>query len=217
MNGYGVIYAIVNPVTSDIYIGSTVDYKKRISQHRKQLIKNKHHSYLLQRSFNKHKVEFIFEILTHEPIQTLRSREAEFFEILKPKYNVSKDTVSPMAGRKHSPETREKMRLAPRIKGIKRTPWSEETRRKQYLARVGKKRSEEFRIRRRLEAINDNRSRHLKSYTQQKRKKIKDSLGNIFDSMLECSKYHNVSRQTVCDILKGRHYKTRAGVSFFYA
>ena len=215
---YGVIYCIINIVNNKRYIGSAYDIKKRFSTHLRQLKLNKHHSVHLQRAYNKYGEEnFIIEILTHEPKETILDRETYFLNLLKPEYNVSKDALAPMKGRKHSKETLIKFKTRKTGKGIKKRPWSEEARINHIQARTGLKRSDEFRERRRKEALEDNRSRYLDKHREDSKKQVKDSLGNIFESMVECSKFHGISVQTVCDILKGRHSKTRKGVSFEYA
>ena len=50
MNMY--IYKIENTVTKKVYIGSAKDYGKRWEQHKRMLLKNKHHSVKLQNSYN---------------------------------------------------------------------------------------------------------------------------------------------------------------------
>lgn len=44
-----------------------------------------------------------------------------------------------------------------------------------------------------------------------------DNLDNWFKNCTEAAKFHGISNQTLCDILKGRHIQTRKGVSFEYA
>ena len=214
---YGVIYCIINTANNNRYIGSAYDIAKRFSTHLRQLKTNKHHNIHLQRAFNKYGENcFVIEILTHEPRETLLFRENYFLALLKPEYNIARDASAPMKGRKHTDATLLKFKTRKTGKGTKKVPWSEEARRKHLAARIGLKRSEEFKERRRQESLSDNRSRYLDKHREESRKPIKDSLGNTFVSMVECSKFHGISVQTVCDILKGRHNKTRKGVSFEY-
>lgn len=60
-----IIYGIENIPTSDMYVGSTKQLlKDRQSQHLKELYKGKHHSILLQRSWDKYGEKcFIFKLL----------------------------------------------------------------------------------------------------------------------------------------------------------
>ena len=50
------IYCIKNIINGKVYVGSAVDIKSRFRWHRTFLEKGKHHSILLQRSYNKHGV-----------------------------------------------------------------------------------------------------------------------------------------------------------------
>lgn len=65
-------------------------------------------------------------------------------------------------------------------------------------------------------SIKNQQHKYLTSHIQQCQRQIVDSNGKIFDSLVKCSKFHKISVQTVCDILKGRHSKTRKGISFEY-
>jgi len=82
--------------------------------------------------------------------------------------------------------------------------------------RTGTKRSEE--TKKKMSETNKRLNRYLTLLPciEKKKKKIKDNLGNVFASLTECAIFHNISTQTVCDILKGRHFKTRKGVVFQY-
>lgn len=58
------VYQIRNLISNKVYIGSTVEFKRRISHHIYTLIKGIHHSRHLQRSFNKYGSEnFEFSIV----------------------------------------------------------------------------------------------------------------------------------------------------------
>lgn len=58
------IYAIVNILNDKIYVGSTIKFKSRWSNHRTELNRNIHSNIFLQRSWNKYGEEnFIFVIL----------------------------------------------------------------------------------------------------------------------------------------------------------
>jgi len=118
-----------------------------------------------------------------------------------------------MYGRKHNLNTREKMSQVQTGRRKKGKPWSEKTRQIQKIARTGKKRNDQFRQKRRLEALNDNRVRYLKGCHD---KKIKDSTGITHSSLTKAAEYYNISPQAICDNLKGRSKKTRIGVTFEY-
>lgn len=58
------IYKIINSINGKIYIGSAVCIKERWRCHKKDLLKNKHHSQKLQRAYNKYGIDtFKWEII----------------------------------------------------------------------------------------------------------------------------------------------------------
>lgn len=210
------IYEIRNIITNDIYIGSTNNFKKRIWTHKRQLIKNKHHSIYLQRSVNKYGLNnFMFNILELAESKDLLKTEQHYIDSKNPSYNCAKSSTAPMKNKKHSDETKRKMSQI--HKGNKYN--------------LGKKHSDEYKeIKRQLrlgtklsvntkqkmsetaKKINSiNRIDHEKA-----KKKIIDSNGLIHYSLTDCAKFHNIHIATLCDILHGRHSKTRKGVSFKY-
>lgn len=52
MNRCGVIYAIYCSKTNRVYVGRTVNYKKRIQKHKRELKQNKHYNVYLQKDYN---------------------------------------------------------------------------------------------------------------------------------------------------------------------
>ena len=58
------IYKIIDKRSGRIYFGSSVDVEKRIIQHKRALINNKHHNIYLQRIVNKYGIDcLIFELV----------------------------------------------------------------------------------------------------------------------------------------------------------
>jgi len=212
------IYKIINIITGDFYLGSTIDFNKRMVQHKNLLKKNEHHSVHLQRAVNKYGIEnYIITVIELCNIASLKDREQYYLDELKPAYNTSKSSKCPMLGRKHSDETIVKFKLIPRLKGKESSQygkkWTPELREKILTSRIGQKRTEEFKETQRVNAKKLDLARFFKGKCNLK---VIDDLGNIYDSLANAAKENNVSVQTVCDILKGRHSKTRKGRSFKY-
>lgn len=119
------IYQITNVVTYKRYIGSAVNHATRWQLHKQQLNSKTHHSFLLQKAWNKHgKENFKFEIIELCEKSRLVEREQYYFDLLQPEYNVCKIAGSAI-GR------------TPWNKGIKTGPRSEETKLKQSLSQKG--------------------------------------------------------------------------------
>lgn len=108
--GTGGIYEIVNTVNGKRYIGSAVNFKKRFREHRRDLMRNDHHSIALQRAWNKYG-EDAFQFLpmmTVEDSTKLIWWEQRFFDALKPEYNICLVAGSSL-GVKLTPEHRAKI------------------------------------------------------------------------------------------------------------
>lgn len=211
------VYYIVNIINGDKYVGSSVDLNKRYNQHKRLLRLNKHHSIKLQRATDKYGLEnFVFVIIEICERNDLKMLEQKYIDN-NPDYNISKSSHCPMLGRKHSEETKIKFKNRNYKKGkdnhLYGIPWSEEIRKKIIQKRTGQKRSEDFKNKQRVNAIKNNLARFIKDVSKVK---VVDDLGNIYDSLKEAASVNNISVQTVCDILKGRHKRTRSGRSFKY-
>lgn len=118
-----------------IYIGSSENLKHRIEkEHIDKLNINKHpHNIPLQYAWNKHGGEsgFVWLLLEICPEEQTLIRENYYLQLYKPfaselgGFNVAKDALSPMKGRKHTKEAVEKIKVALSERVI-----SEETRKK---------------------------------------------------------------------------------------
>jgi len=107
-----VVYAIRNTVNDKIYIGSSIDFGVRLRMHKHQLRKNKHHSILLQRAWNKYGAQsFSIEPIEYVTNEEVLEREQVWLNFFKPEYNISTTASAPMTGKKHSLATREKYSL----------------------------------------------------------------------------------------------------------
>lgn len=109
------IYIITNIVNNKKYIGSSLDYKRRIGQHKYSLRKNSHYNKHLQSSFNKYKEEsFEFKLL--ELTNNLIERETFHIyneNVLNPLYGYNKATIiENTSGYTMSEFSRKKMSIA---------------------------------------------------------------------------------------------------------
>jgi len=213
------IYFIRNKVNHHLYIGSSNDINKRFMTHKRDLFKQIHHNPILQRSYNKYGLNnFIFEIFIECDSDELLFLEQFCLDFLMPLYNISKNSIAPMTGRKHKKETLLKFKKRKVLKGKNHYNYGKkaslETRKKQSLSRLGTKRSIKTRLKmsktaKRIKAID--RIDRTKF-----RKKIIDSMGIIHESLTNAAKFWNISRQAVCDNLKNRSNWSKPGVKFFY-
>ena len=112
MNRDCIIYKITNVVTSQIYIGSSVDIKERIRRHFKDLKANKHHSLKMQRSYNKYgRDSFFVENLITIPEQYRQKTEQWFLDNNDCYFNNEKIVSKPSCLRVRSKEENERSRL----------------------------------------------------------------------------------------------------------
>lgn len=217
---WGYIYVIRNKTNDHFYIGSTFDLQKRKNTHFNELRKNKHHSKYLQNAFNKYGEEnFEFRILfkTNAP---LRLVEQTFMDKYKPVYNVSKNVIAPMQGRKHSKSTLRKFKKRRIIKGKDHHCFGKKQTRehieKSIKSRTGLKRSEKTKRKMRKKAKELNYFERIKAHIESQKKKIIDNNGVIYESLSQAEKLTKCSKQAICDNLKGRSKKTRKGLTFKY-
>lgn len=107
------IYAIVNNVTRDMYVGSAVAVNRRWAAHMCNLRKGKHHCKHLQNAFGKYGADaFHWEIIQFVEEKTdLIAREQFWIDFFKPAYNKRKIANSCL-GVKRSAQARENMRQA---------------------------------------------------------------------------------------------------------
>jgi len=116
----GCIYQIKNTITNDIYIGSALSFKKRKYYHIYDLKNKKHHSSILQNSWNKYGCDvFLFSIIEDVPDNSnLITREQFWIDKLNPRYNISK-TAGNCIGVKHTQQARFNMSVAQKGKSLK--------------------------------------------------------------------------------------------------
>lgn len=209
------VYFILNDITKDLYVGSTVNFYKRKNRHMRELEKGKHHSIILQRAYDKYRKDNFYYIKYIEcSVEDNLILEQFCIDALSPKYNISKSAKSPMLGRSHKIST--KIKISKAHKGHKynlgrrATP---EQKKKRSEMRKGFKHSTATKVKMSETA---KRVRSIERIKVRNNRPIKDNIGNIFESITKASNYHRKSVATIVDILKKRHSKTREGVYFEY-
>ena len=113
-----VIYKISNTINDRIYIGSAVDFKRRIYVHKHRLLNNKH-NIILQNHVNKYGIDtLLFEIVEYVDCkENLLTREQFYLDTLNPYFNICKIAGNSL-GVKHSQQTKEKIGLANKVKSL---------------------------------------------------------------------------------------------------
>lgn len=100
------IYKITNAVDGKFYIGSAKYIKERFSNHRNDLLKNKHKNSRLQNAYNKYGVEsFVYDVVEVCNLDVLIEREQYYIDLLQPFYNILK-TAGSSIGLLHTAETK---------------------------------------------------------------------------------------------------------------
>jgi group I intron endonuclease len=148
------IYEIRNIISNKKYIGGSIDIYTRWSSHKSYLFSNTHVNKYLQNAWNKYGEDaFGFRILEHSSKNKVTEREQWYLDNEVKygfDYNIAKDTIAFMRGRKfsdehkrkigeastgriYSKETRKKMSDSAKAKIV-----SKETRRKQSKMQKGK-------------------------------------------------------------------------------
>jgi group I intron endonuclease len=106
----GYVYAIENTVNNRCYIGSATDYKSRWNAHRSSLRRGKHHSFILQRAWDKYGEDaFAFKVL----VICAKEQRIEYENRLMPlqSYNILRTAKEQLVrgGWKHMDAFRQKM------------------------------------------------------------------------------------------------------------
>lgn len=130
---------ILNRYNGKYYIGSSMNLKKRETEHFNGLESNHHANKHLQNSFNKygHRDVFIFIVICFCKKEELLNMEQYYIDTLEPEYNICQIAGSPL-GYKHTDESRKKMSEFQKGKIV-----SEESKLKMSRSQKGKKRSAE--------------------------------------------------------------------------
>lgn len=108
----GYVYAIRNTVNNRAYIGSTTNYKSRWHTHRSTLRRGVHHSFILQKAWNKYgEAAFSFEMLVVCPKDQRLEYETRLMTLES--YNVLRTPKESgvRGGWKHSEEFKTRMSM----------------------------------------------------------------------------------------------------------
>ena len=106
------IYTITSP-SGNVYIGSTANFTRRWNEHRSELRRGVHHSFKLQRAWDKYgEVSMIFAVLRECAVGDLLAEENAALVAIKPLYNCAYIAGRPII----NDEIRIKMSLAGRGK-----------------------------------------------------------------------------------------------------
>jgi group I intron endonuclease len=214
------IYIIQNNINKHIYIGSSINVKKRFNSHLNLLSKNKHFNLHLQSAWNKYgKENFVF--LHVEKISTPETRlirENKWIKIHKPEYNnilvngsnyffhsaETKEKIRQKAlGRKVSDETKSKIKET-----CKGRVLSEETKLKISKSNKGKSHGVKgIKILKQTSlAISESNKKRIGSLNPVSKKVINTVTGEIFNSGKEASNKFGIPISTLRAKLIGTRY-----------
>ena len=138
------IYAIYNIYNGKIYIGSALDMTRRYNKHIRTLILGTHHNGHLQSAWNNDGEDaFVFFPILFCEKDEVKDKEQWWIDFYKSYdnrhgYNISRSTIAPMLGRRHSDESRLSM-----SKSRKGVPHTKEGYKKIGDSQKGRKFSEE--------------------------------------------------------------------------
>lgn len=200
------VYQIKNLVNNKVYVGSSVNVRKRWNRHMKDLRENKHHSVHLQRAWTKYGAQrFSFEILEECSKGELLKIEQDWMNTTKSYdfiygYNECNIAGSPL-GRKQSKETRKK--ISNKMKG---RVVSEETK-----SKMRGKNNPMFGVKR-FDLSERNKLRRGKPTWNKGKCVLSDSqqaeVVNLHTTnkvpMKKLADKYSVSPQTICNIIKRR-------------
>jgi len=218
------IYIIQNIITKDFYLGSSWYIDNRFRNHRSLLKKNKHHSIILQRAWNKYKKKNFIMILfiKEDNIDDLRILEQFCLDFLNPRYNVAKNVSSVMKGRKHSKDSIKKMSgKIPWNKGIPRTKKEKKLisiKRKKAFINMSKEKKKIW-----IENLKKNPNSYwkgkkipkeqilkMKRTLRKKYPKIECSNGIIYESQLDASKQLCIKQGHISEALRNKRLAVKS-------
>lgn len=137
-----IVYSMLNQHNGKRYIGYTKQtLRKRREQHLNELRRNHHHNIHLQRAWNRGDRYFLWIILeVCDSVEETKAAEIKWIAHYDTvNYSIGYNLTYGGEGGNMTPDTRNKIRLS-KI-GKKRTPFSDETKQRMSMVRVGKPKS----------------------------------------------------------------------------
>lgn len=208
------IYLILNTVNQHFYIGSTVNLRRRWSQHIWYLDNNRHHNPHFQNAWNKYGgCSFVYFVLEIVPdMQSILAAEQRWIDetdaaIKRDCYNVCA-TAGSHLGRKRSEETKQRMSRAQTGKTI-----NAEAREKMRAAKLGRKLTPEHVEKVRQTSLGRRYPNRPEEWKQQYRKLTSDQVAELRELraqgwyMHQLAARYGIGQSTVNRILKGFSYK----------
>ena len=224
------IYKITNLKNGKIYIGQSIDVKRRFWDHRCASHEGNRHLQFALKKYGKE--SFKYEILEECAAADLDERERYWIKKLKPEYNVSPGGQG--RGRRHTDETKEIIRQKARLfweglSGEKKAAIiqnnltgpktghavSDQTRQKIREANIGKRQTPET-IEKRKAAIKVKKlSGYVQSNAGHRKKVICIETGEAFESVKAAALKIGVDPSNITNVLKGKQRSTK-GFHFKY-
>lgn len=175
------IYQIKSNLNNRIYIGSSIDIRRRWKIHKSQLSLGNHHSIILQRHYDKYgKDDLVFSILELCEEDNLIKVEQAYLDHKKPYFNIRKTADS--------------------NKGIVRT---EETKQKIRAFNLGKKLSDETRLKMSLRMKGNQYTNGIPA--KNSKKVICEQTGVVFNKIQDAADYLGIKRTTLNAKLSGQN------------
>lgn len=199
------IYVIRNTLNDKVYIGKSVDYEKRIYEHKRRLINNNHDNIYLQRSWNKYGEDaFNFSLIEECEEEYLNDREILYIKMFESNtinkgYNLTAGGDG-ATGYRHTEETKKKLS---EMQIGKKLPLR--TIERISLAHKGKTPKNINILIERNKAISKNIIQI----------NCNDESVKLWESIQECARNLNIHATNIVKCLKGT-YKTCSGNIFMY-
>lgn len=226
------IYKITNNLNGSIYIGQSINIKKRFADHKSPRTLKRNH--VLAKAFNKYGIQnFMFEVMeTCEEI-SLDEREIFYIKTLEPRYNMNEGGVGNKGHRvskeikrnlslrgkeqweRKTPEQRAKQILNNLTSHGPRYPISQETREKLRNYNLGKKQSAETIAKRMIGMSSKMMGNKNGNKKVAQIEPLTGEIIKIFESSRVAAEQNNISPSGITHTLKGQQL-TCAGFKWIY-